>query len=111
MGKAAGAICGRILFLVQHPLTSIFKNLPLAPLSTDGLLRRSNRQAGTCYICTRVWGGQGNFSMPLFYVCQNNQMEELGLTWSGREYGFSPRQFMKEWPCGSIHTSIYSKGK
>lgn len=112
VGKAAGARCGRILFLVQHAFTNTFMNLPLAPLSTDGLLRRSNRQAGMCYISTWAWGGgQGNFSMPLFCVCQNNQMEELGLTWSRREHGFSPRKFVQEWPCGSIHTSIYCKGK
>lgn len=68
MGKAAGARCGRILFLVQHAFTNTFMNLPLAPLSTDGLLRRSNRQAGMCYVCTQAWGGTGEF-LNAFILC------------------------------------------
>lgn len=69
VGKAAGARCGRILFLVQHAYTNTFMNLPLAPLSTDGLLRRSNRQAGMCYICTQAWGGDRGISQCLYSVC------------------------------------------
>lgn len=62
----------------------------------------------------RLGGEQGNFSMPLFCVCQNNQMEELGLTWSRREYGFSPRKFVQEWPStakgnsGAVVSTRYS---